>query len=257
MAEALSILKTVDKALRVLELLHEEKREMGITEITHRLMINKSTTYRILTTLCRHRFVQKNPANNKYKLGFKILEISSTILETINLRDLARPFLEKLRNTTNETVNLITLDEGMGVYIDRLESQHTIRMVSHIGTREELHCTGVGKALLAFLPEDQMDNVIKRYGLPRKTSATITDVSQLKEHLQMIRERGYSLDNEEAEEGIRCVGAPIFNHGEEVIAAISIAAPSYRLSVKMAHEHAHVVVETAAQISEALGKTPA
>lgn len=249
------ILKTVDKALKILELFSEQEREMSISEIAKRIGTNKSTVYRILNTLRSHAFVQQNSDNSKYKLGFKLLEISSVILERIELRHQARPSLERLRDKTNETVNLMIMEGGLGVYIDRVESTQRVRMVSVIGTREELHCTGVGKALLAFQSEKIVDEVIKKQGLLRKTSRTITDPHQLKQHFDEIKKRGYSIDDEEAEEGIRCIGAPIFNHKDKVVASISIAAPSYRLDEQKMKQFAPIVVETARKISQNLGKS--
>jgi DNA-binding IclR family transcriptional regulator len=169
------------------------------------------------------------------------------------LRVVARPFLERLRDQTGETVNLIILDDGMGVYIDRIESSHAVQMVSSIGTREDLHCTGVGKALLAFLPENEIDRIIRQHGLPRKTARTITNPKKLKQHLKEIKEHGYSIDNEEAEEGIRCVGAPIFDNNSAVTASISVAAFAYRWSLDDAKHNAQFVIAAAQQLSAALG----
>ncbi len=249
------ILETVDKALKILLLLAEDSREMSISEVSSKTRINKSTTYRILNTFCKNRFVIKNANNRKYRIGLRCLEIGNCILKSLDLRNIARPLLERLRDQTGETVNIITIDDGMGVYVDRVESQHAVQMISSIGTREELHCTGVGKALLAFLPESEIDEVIKQHGLPKKTARTITDPKKLKDHLKEIREQGYSIDNEEAEEGIRCVGAPVFDHNNNVIASISVAALAYRWSLADAKKNAKFVVETARRLSAALGNT--
>ncbi len=248
-----SILKTVDKALQVVLLLAQNSGEMGVREISKKMGINVSTTYRILNTLYINKFVRKNERSHRYGIGLKCLEISSYIIKSLDLRNIAHPFLESLRDRTNETVNLVILDDGMGVYIDRVESSHAVRMVSSIGTREELHCTGVGKALLAFLPENIVDEIIQKHGLPAKTPRTITSPKDLKEHLLEVRKQWYSIDNEEAEEGIICVGAPIFDHRKKVIASISVAAVSYRCSINQAKKNASLVVETAQQISAALG----
>jgi IclR family KDG regulon transcriptional repressor len=249
------ILETVDKALRILLLLAEDSREMSISEVSSKTGINKSTTYRILNTFYKSRFISKNASNRKYRIGLRCLEIGSRVLKSLDLRNIARPLLERLRDQTGETVNMITLDGGMGVYIDRVESQHAVQMISSIGTREELHCTGVGKALLAFLPENEINEVIRQHGLPPKTARTITDPRKLKDHLREIRRQGYSIDNEESEKGIRCVGAPVFDHNDNVIASISVAALAHRWSMSAAKRNAKFVVETARRLSAALGNT--
>lgn len=247
-----SILKTLDKSLLVLEYMAKKKCELGVRELSTILKINKSTTFRILNTLVTHRFVIKNQENSKYRLGFACLELSNSALQSTNIRDSAHNFLIELRNSTTETVNLVILDEGMGVYIDRIESVHRIRMVSSIGTREVLHCTGVGKALLAYLPELELDNIINKHGLEKKTKNTITDKDELKKHLNLIKAQGYSIDDEEGEEGIKCVGAPIFDNDGKVIASISVSLPSYRWNSELADKFAYEVKETAKNISNSL-----
>jgi IclR family acetate operon transcriptional repressor len=159
-----------------------------------------------------------------------------------------------LRDKTHETVNLMILQDGMGVYIDRVESPQRLRMVSFVGTREELHCTAVGKALLAFLSEPEVDKIIEKHGLAQKTPKTITNPGQLKQHLSQIRKMGYSIDDEEAEIGVRCIGAPIFNYKNKIEASISVSAPSYRLEKQKLKEVASLVKEIAEEISLSIGK---
>ena len=187
------VLETADRALKVLLFLAQDPKDLSISEISDKMSINKSTIYRILNTLYKNGFVSKNESNAKYRIGLKCLEIGNCIVRSLDLRNIARPFLEKLRDQTGETVNLVILNDGMALYIDQIESLHAVQMISSIGTREELHCTGVGKALLAFLPENEVDKIIAQHGLPQKTSQTITDPIRLKMHLDEIRERGYSI----------------------------------------------------------------
>jgi IclR family acetate operon transcriptional repressor len=252
--QQLSISKTVHKTLRVIDFLSSANREVGITEIARNLKINTTTIQRIVNTLHRSNYVQQNPGTARYTLGIRFLEISHHILHGLDLRRVARRFLEELRDRTRETVHLMILDGTMGVYIDAVESPQRVRMVSAIGTREELHCSAVGKALLAFLPDQKVNETIREQGLKRKTSRTITDPDELKRHLGQIKRRGYSVDNEEGEEGTRCVGAPIFGHSGEVQASISVAAPSYRLDLGNIPQLAPTVIEAATKISKSLGK---
>ena len=249
----LSIAKTVDKALRIIDFLSNTQKEMRITDIARNIKINTSTVQRIVNTLCKYDYLRQNAESSKYRIGFKFLEVSGRILGELDLRRVARPFLEELRDRTRETVHLMILDRTMGVYIDAVESPQRIRMVSTIGTKEELHCSGVGKALLAFLPEQKVDEIIREEGLKRKTSRTITDPDELKRHLGQIKRRGYSVDNEEAEEGTRCLGAPIFGHGGEIKGSISLAAPFHRLDQQKIQQFVPIVVETARKISRNIG----
>lgn len=250
----LSIAKTVDKALRIIDFLSNTQKEMRITDIARNVKINTSTVQRIVNTLCKYDYLRQNAESSKYRIGFKFLEVSGRILGELDLRRVARPFLEELRDRTRETVHLMILDRTMGVYIDAVESPQRIRMVSAIGTREDLHCSGVGKALLAFLPEQKVDEITREHGLKRKTSRTITDPDELKRHLAQIRKHSYSTDDEEGEEGTRCIGAPVLNHAGKVIASISIAAPSHRLDQQKIQQFAPVVVNTAKKISQSLGR---
>ncbi len=249
----LLISKTVDRALRVIDFLSTANREMGITGIARSVEINTTTVQRIVNTLHRSNYVQQNPATARYTLSTRFLEISHHILQGLDLRQVARPFLEKLRDKTRETVHLMARDATMGVYVDAVESLQRIRVVSAIGTREELHCSAVGKALLAFLPEQEVDEIIREQGLKRKTSRTITDPDELKRDLGQIKKRGYSVDNEEGEEGTRCIGAPIFGYGGKIEASISIAGPSFRLDQQKIQQLVPIVIETARKISKNTG----
>jgi IclR family acetate operon transcriptional repressor len=249
-----STAKTVEKALQVIESFLSSPRELGISETARAVGINKSTVQRIVNTLCKYGYLQKGPHNSAYRLGFKFLHASNLILERIDLRPLARPFLEELRDRTGETVHLMVLDNDMGVYLDAVESRQTTRVVSAVGSRDELYTSAVGKALLAFLPPRQVDDLIRRKKLKRKTPRSITDSALLKSHLKLIQKRGYAIDDEEGEKGTRCVGAPIFDHVHQVIASISVAAPAHRLGQRKVPQVATLVMETARRISQSLGR---
>lgn len=248
-----SISKTVDKALRILDLFSTVKKEMGIVEIARNVKVNTSTVQRIVNTLCRHNYLQQNSENARYRLGLKLLEVSNRFLAEMDLRQSARPFLEQLRDRTGETVHLMIRDGSRGVYIDAIESPQRIRVASIIGTREELHCSSIGKALLAFSTQEEIERIIEAQGLRRKTPYTITDPNEFKEQLVQIRKHGYAVDNEEGQIGTRCIGASIFDHTGKNVAAISIAAPSYRLDQQKIEQFAPIVIEIANKISKNLG----
>lgn len=245
--------QTVDRAIQVLRTLLEHRTEMGVTEIARELGLYPSTVSRILATLADHSFVSKSPTSSKYYLGLGILEFGSAVLERMELREIARPVLEELAAMSRETIFLMVMDRGEGVYIDRIDSPQTVAIQSMVGRREPVHCSGVGKAMLAHLDESEVDWVIREKGLPRRTPQTITDPEILKAHLAQIRRRGFALDNEEGETGIRCVAAPIFDHRGRPVAAASIAAPSYRCSLEQLEMWAPRVMEGTASISRHLG----
>lgn len=245
--------KTVEKALAIIEYLLKNEEEKRITDIAKDLKINASTIQRIVNTLYGENYLYQDPSSRKYKLGLKFLEISKNILKQIDLRRITAPYLRELRDQTGETVHLMVLDDSVGVYIDALESLQRTRVVSSIGTRDDLYYSAVGKAILAYLSDSEVERIAKIRGLRKITHKTITNPNLLKQELKKIRNRGYSIDDEEGEVGTRCIGAPIFNHNGKVISSISIAAPCHRLSLKKIKDYIPLVVETAKKISNELG----
>ena len=172
--------KTVQKALAIIEYLLKNEKAKGIIDIAKDLKINSSTVQRIVNTLHEEKYLNQDPPSKKYKLGLKFVEISDCVLNKIDLRRIAAPYLRELRDQTAETVHLMVLDGSMGVYIDAVESPQRSRVVTSIGTQANLHYSAVGKALLAFLPEKTVDNIVKTRGLEAKTCHTITDNFTLK-----------------------------------------------------------------------------
>jgi IclR family acetate operon transcriptional repressor len=246
-------LKTVDKALRLLKFLVRSGREMGVGELAAELGTNPASAYRLLRALEEHEFVRRNAATARYQAGFGILELGEALLETLDLRAVARPHLELLSSKTAETAHLMVLDGTMGVYLDRVESPQRVRVASNIGHREHLHGSAVGKAILAYLPEEQIETIIAGAGLPLITRRTITDPAELRTELARIRARGYTIDNMEGEDGVRCVGAPVLDRHGGVIGAVSIAAPANRMPLTALHKAAGLVIGAADRISDALG----
>ncbi|MCK4446209.1 MAG: IclR family transcriptional regulator [Candidatus Marinimicrobia bacterium] len=245
--------KTVEKALAIIEYLLKNEEEKRITDIAKDLKINTSTIQRIVNTLHGENYLYQDPSSRKYKLGLKFLEISKNILKQIDLRRITAPYLRELRDQTGETVHLMVLDDSVGVYIDALESLQRTRVVSSIGTRDDLYYSAVGKAILAYLSDSEVERIAKIRGLRKITHKTITNLNLLKQELKKIRNRGYSIDDEEGEVGTRCIGAPIFNHNGKVISSISIAAPCHRLSLKKINDYIPLMIKTANKISNELG----
>jgi DNA-binding IclR family transcriptional regulator len=244
--------KTVEKALRVLFHLGAARRELALGEVARAVGLHPSTTYRLLSVLARHRLVQGGALRGHYGLGLGLVELGHLALDTLELRAKARPVLLDLMEATRETVHLMMLDGQTGIYVDRVESPQRVRVASSVGHREYLHASAVGKAILAHLPADRFAQVVAR-GLPRMTPHTITDPARLRWHLRAVARRGFAIDNEEGEAGIRCVGAPIFDHRGEVIASVSVTGPAYRLPLGRLAAWGPRVRRAAATISARLG----
>jgi len=236
-----NMVKSVSRALRIIEIVSSKKDGLGVTEIAKQMDINKSSVYRILSTLVQHGYIEQDEETERYKLGYKFLEMSSKLLESIDLRSEAKPYLRELENATNEVVHLVVYDQGEVIYIEKLEGTETLRMHSKVGKRAPMHCTAVGKAILAHLPMHVVLDILERKGMPKHTEHTIVDKETFLQELADVRKNGYALDLEENEYGIRCIAVPIFDHSGHVIAAVSVSGPTIRMTDERLEQlHAHM-----------------
>lgn len=248
-----NIIQSVDRALHILEILSTRKEGYGVTELSAKLPLNKTSVYRMLSTLVRHGLAEQDPETERYKIGYKVLELSSSLLDSIDLRTEAKPYLKELERLTNEVIHLVTYVRGEVVYIEKLEGNETLRMHSKVGNRAPMHCTGVGKVVLAHLPTSEVTQIIDRYKLDEHTPYTIKDKDVLLDHLQGVRAKGYALDLQENELGINCIAAPIFDHTGKVTAAVSVSGPTMRMTDERIDELKHEIMETCKKISKRLG----
>lgn len=247
-----NMVKSVSRALDIITMLSLKKGGLGVTEIANQIDINKSSVYRILSTLVQYGYVEQEADTVRYKLGYKFLEISSKLLESIDLRAEARPFLQELENETNEVVHLVVYDQGEVVYIEKLEGNELLRMHSKVGKRAPMHCTSVGKAILSKLPENVVESILERKGMPIHTVHTMTDKEMFMKELKLVRERGYALDLEENELGITCIAVPIMDH-TGVVAAVSISGPTIRMTEERLEQLHKRMITIGQQISQRLG----
>jgi DNA-binding IclR family transcriptional regulator len=244
--------QTLDRALTaLLQIGASGERGLTLAECTSILGYSKATTHRILRTLARHGFLRTDD-RNVYTLGVTNLRLGMDFLEQLDLRREALPLLRELAEKTAETVHLSVLHGADVVYIDKVESQHAVRMVSRIGHTMPAFSTGVGKAILAFLPNEELQALLPDR-IPRRTANTITSRTKLLRNLAGVRERGYSIDDIENEESIRCVGAPVFDHTGAVCAAISVAGPATRVTQQRVAELGTLAREAALEISARIG----
>lgn len=244
------------KTLEVLEVLASAKEGLGVTEISRALGLSKSTVHRILMALVNRQYVLKDEVTRRYRLGFKLLLLSSQVLDSLELRQLARPELVELANRSRETVHLVWLEGDEGVYVEKIDTSETIGLLSRVGKRVPLYSTAVGKSMLAFMDAERLNSYLQRVNLVPITPHTITDVERLKEHLAQIRQQGFALDCQENRLGVICVAAPIFQADGQVIAAVSIAGPDFRFTLAKAKELGPIVKEATLSISRKLGFNP-
>jgi IclR family acetate operon transcriptional repressor len=216
------------KALDVLEAL-TWRGELGLTELSHTTKANKASVFRILATLEGRGFVAKDPHTRKYSAGHRLVALATSVVEGVDLVRSARPTLAELRDEFGETVNLGVLADGVVQYLDILEGSHGLRMAPRPGTRDHLHATGLGKALLSRLDPPQARGMLEATIRPRLTANTVTSVDAVMTELAATRERGFSIDDEENEIGARCVAAAILDRDGAPLAAISVSGPAARM----------------------------
>jgi len=248
-------LSSVANAIRLIKAFSENEYEMGISALAARLGLAKSTVHRLATTLVEYDMLEQNRETGKYRLGLALFELGTLVRRKMDVMSEAQAQIHALADLTGETVQLAILDHLSVLYIRIRESRQAVRMSTGLGSRAPAHCTSVGKALLAYQPPEVVKQVID-LGLPRYTEHTITVGSALIEELASIRQKGYALDDEEIEAGLRCVAAPIRDHTGRVSAAISVAAPVQRMTKKMVQSTIPSVVAAAEAISRRLGYLP-
>jgi IclR family acetate operon transcriptional repressor len=247
-------IQSVLKALDVLECLADAEQPLSVREVAQQCGFSRPTAYRLLATLLSRDYVQ-NIDDGHYHIGTRILTLGKSFLDRLDIPEIARKDIQSLSQLARETVHLSVLDGTEILYIDKAQVQQSVQMYCTIGTRNPLYNTSMGKAILAFLPPEKRDALLDRIALTRCTPNTITGRTELVEHLQMVRERGYAIDDMENEEGIRCLGAPIFDYSGEVIGALSVSGPAHRLPDARIAELAEPVMQTARTISSKLGST--
>jgi IclR family acetate operon transcriptional repressor len=245
--------KSLVKALNILEVLAEEEPPYTLTELSRRLHLHVSTVHRLLVNLVRNGFVEQDPLSGGYQLSFRVLRMGLRVLDRLDFRRVAQPLLRDLNQRTQETVHLAILQEGRAITIEKFGSPQPVGLDARLGSVMPLHATGVGKTLLAYHSDELLSQVAQSLGLPRVTAHTLTTLPQLRRELERIRAQGYAFDQEEAVEGLRCVAGPVFNHAGQVVAAFSVAGPATRLTPARLAEIAQMVRETSQQISHRLG----
>jgi IclR family transcriptional regulator, acetate operon repressor len=247
--------RSVSRAVEVLECLTQPGDGLTVTEIARLVGGSKSATFSTLQTLEMHGFVgsQGEGTSRRYRLGLALARLGEHAMAQVSLRDLARPVLQDLTAATGMSSRVAIPEDGFAVIVGRVDAPTAIRFDLHMGRRESPHCTGLGKALLAELPEAEAARIVEQHGLPARTSHTIINPATLAADLAEIRRRGYSVDDEEDADGIFCVGSTVRDHRGDVAGAISVTGLKLDLPVWRIHQIGETVREHAARITALYG----
>jgi DNA-binding IclR family transcriptional regulator len=251
------LVQTIERVDAILNLLGQRPRGISISDLSKEIGLPKGTVHRLLSSLAYYGYIRQDQVIKSYSLGLKLLDLGSLVASQMDLRKNAEEPLRSLAEKCKETVHLVIMDRDEVVYIDKVETTKDmggLRMASRVGSRNLAHCCAVGKVLLAYWPKEELDQFISRKGLFQRTANTITDPKTFREHLRMVKEQGYAIDDEENEKGIRCVAGPVFGVSGKPAGAISISGPAFRVTKKMIQEVLKKEIqETAMKISQQLG----
>ena len=250
-------LSSIRKALQILQTFSADRSELGVTEISRLLGVHKSSISRIIATLASEGFLEKNPDNGRYRLGFKLLDLGNLVLGRYDLRNYAAPFMEELARRTREVIHLSILDKNQIVYLDKKGEGQALTVGTKIGGRNPAHASSMGKVLLSGLPPHELKEALSMEPLAASTPFTITKVPALLIELEKVKRQGFALDNEESFPGIRCVAAPLYDRTGKMVAALSVTAPRQRMSQERLKEIREMVVGTARSISRRIGMAEA
>lgn len=257
---ASEILKTpslpaVERAMAVLEEIAHSRSGMSLTELTQKLKLPRSSTHCLLITLQRCGYLQRGSARGRYHFGAKIFSLTNLALGGIGLREVAKPFLRALVRHTGLTAHMAILAHDQAVLIEQVTPAGVSRVATWLGKSLEVHCSALGKVLIAYLPEEELNRIVRDHGLPRLNENTIFSPRKLLEELARTRRNGYSIDDEEADIGNRCLGAPVFNSEGRVVTAISVMGTTDQVTPENIGALSSELKRTADAISERFGYT--
>jgi IclR family transcriptional regulator, KDG regulon repressor len=237
-------IQSLARGLKILEILAESSKGVSVTELADALELDKGSASRLVSTLANYAYAEKDPISRRYFLGPQVVSLSRSLLARLPLREVAKPFLRELMEKTGECSHVGILAQGQVLYIDQVESPASLRVNAEVGSLAPLHCTALGKALLAFgrLPLPAR--------LERFTEHTLVTPDALRKNLETVKEQGYAVDNEEFDLGVRCVAAPVFDFREKVIGSIGVSGPVTRMSAGKFSTCAELVVQISHALSE-------
>lgn len=247
------VVQSVERTLSIVEVLSEFDEGLGLTEISEKVGLHKSTVHRLLFTLMVKSYVEQNESTNKYRLTLKLFELGSRKIEKMNIVTIARPILKELMEKTNEVIHLVVREGTEIVYIVKVESQNPIRMYSKIGKRSQVYCTAVGRSMLAYMTDKEVLNIWENSNIEKLTEHTVTDFHKFKDSINAVKEKGYAIDEQENEIGIRCTAASILDYKGEVCGAISISGSIISFKEEKIERFSKLIIEYSTRISKELG----
>lgn len=254
--ESSSGVQSVRRAIAILKAFSLEQPERGVGELSRQMGLHKSTVSRLMATLEEGGLLARNPETQRYRLGIELIGLAAQVLNHTDVREIARPLLRQLASDCQESVNLVVLDGGQVVNLDQFVAPaRQVKNIGRVGRRMWAHCTAAGKVLLAHLPSGELDLALSGE-MEAFTPHTITDPAHLRRELTQVQVQGYATVQEELEEGLNAVAAPIYDHTGKVAAAISVAGPAYRVTPERFPELVRQLLTAAGQISEQLGHKP-
>ena len=245
--------QSLTRGLSILERLAEAEGGLTLTDVGQRVQLPPSTVHRLLATLEKMGYVYQAGELGRWYVGVQAYAVGSSFLSSRDFIAQSHPYMRRLMDQSGETVNLAILDGTEAVFVDQVQCREMMRTIVKLGSRAPLHASGVGKAMFASLPDDQIDAILKVRGLPRITGNTITTPETMWASIRVIRQRGWSFDDEEHAPGTRCVAAPIYDEHAETLGAISLAGPSSRLPDERIRQLGPLVAHTAEELTHRLG----
>jgi DNA-binding IclR family transcriptional regulator len=248
------LINSLSRGLQILHLLAEENRPLGVTDIAERLAVDPSTSYRLLATLEKHKFIRQEPSK-KYTLGFGAVKIASALLRQIDVAAIAPPYLRELMLSSGESAHVAVADGNRATFVAQASAAGMLRVDTPLGSHEPLYCSAVGKALLAEADPLRVRTLIGSAPLTRYSPNTITNLEMLMTELQRTRDRGYAFDDEELHPGVRCIAAAVRDHSGTIVAAVGISAPASRLTRERTPALVVAVQQAAVDLSAELGCT--
>ena len=250
-------IEALSRGLEILTLFSALCPTLSLMQIVEKLKINKSTAYRVLSTLESSQYLELDPSTRLYRPGLKVLQLGFTAINGIELRQLARPHLERLSRMVGETVSLAVLNDFQTIYIDRIRNQMIVGVILEVGSSIPAHCTSLGKVLLADLPDEEINILLGKNLLTGFTIKTVVTADELRSELILARKMGYALDDEELADGLRAVSAPIRDNNRRAIAAVNVTGTTNRISFERLYsEIIPALLDVTSQISTALGYFP-
>jgi len=237
-------IQSLARGLKILEMLGESPSGVSVTELAEQLNLDKGSASRLVSTLANYAYAEKDPISRRYFLGPQVVSLSRSLLARLPLREVAKPFLRELMEKTGECAHVGILTQGKVLYIDQVESPASLRVNAEVGSLAPLHCTALGKALLAF-GRNPLPQTLERF-----TEHTLVTPDALRKNLEQVRDQGFAVDDEEFDLGVRCLAAPIFDYREKVVGSIGISGPLTRVTTSKLPEYAELVLKTSHALSE-------